>query len=327
MSTPINAMVSGTFSTPATLVPVNIPLPSGYDYIQIVNVTDTMTPAAVIIKAEGLASMNGAASYWTSNGAAPATLTQSSTATGGFTFINDSGNQPLGAPVVNAAAISNATPPVALTASPLAVGDVARVYNTTGMLQIAGMDFTVTAINAGVSQTYGFLPAAGFGAAATAHTFRRVPFDARFYPRRRFITAISAANPCVVQLSVLHDFNVGEKVRIVVPAVFGMPEINGLLATITAVSKTIGTGTNSITLDIDSSAFTAFAFPTSAIAATGISFAEVIPVGAAVEYPYGIYPPIIDSTLNQSFNGVQIGTGMLVASKNYSYIARKGIAV
>ena len=326
MSTPINAMVSGTFSTPATLVPVNIPLPCGFDYIQITNVTDTMTPAAVIIKAEGLASMDGAASYWTSNGAAPATLVQSSTATGGFSFISDSAGISLGAPVV-ITAVTAATPAVVSSASAVVVGDMVRIYGVTAMQQISGMDFTVTAVNPGVAQSFGFLPAAGFAAAGTAGFIRKINSDARYYPRRRFITAISVANPAVVELSVLHDFNVGEKVRIVVPAAFGMPEINGQLATITAVAKTIGTGTNSITLNIDSSAYTAFAFPTSAIAATGVTFAEVIPVGSAVEYPYGLYPPVIDATNNVSFSGVQVGIGMLVASKNYSYIARKGIAV
>jgi hypothetical protein len=326
MSTPINAMVSGTFSTPATLVPVNIPLPCGFDYIQITNVTDYTAHAATIIKAEGYSSQPAASAVvYTGSGANPNVITETILLTDGFTFVSDSGNVALGAPVA-VTGLSNATPAVLTSAYPGIAGDVVRLYGTTGMLQVAGMDFTVT-VQGGATQNLGFLPAAGFGAAATAGFVRKVSFDPRYYPRRRFITAISQANPAVVQLSVLHDFNVGEKVRIVVPAAFGMPEINGYLATITAVAKTLGTGTNTITLDIDSSAFTAFAFPTSAVAATGVTFAQVVPVGEAVEAPYGLLSPTLDATLNKSFSGVQIGTGVLVASKNYSYIARKGIAI
>lgn len=322
MSTPINAFAEGTFSTTATLAPVNISLPSGCDVFKLINLTDYNTPAATIIQAEGNASAAAnTATVWTGNGATPNVLAQTVVLTGGFSFINDSASTALGAPVV-ATAVTNATPAVVSTASPLNVGEVARTYGTTGMLQISGMDFTVTANVAGVSQTYGFLPAAGFLAPATAGAFRRVPFDPRFYPRRRFITAISQANPAVVQLSVLHDFTVGERVRIIVPAAFGMPEINNQLATITAVAHTIGTGTNTITLDIDSSAFTAFAFPTSATASTGITFAQVVPVGETAAQPYANF--LFDATRNLSFNGVQIGTGVLVASKNYKWMAYKG---
>ena len=322
MSTPINAFAEGTFTTPATAVPVNISLPSGADVFKLVNLTDYNTPAATIIQAEGNASAAAnTATVWTGNGATPNVLAQTVVLTGGFTFINDSASTALGAPVV-ATAVTAATPAVVSTASPLNVGEVARTYGTTGMLQISGMDFTVTANVAGVSQSYGFLPAAGFAAPATAGAFRRVPFDPRYYPRRRFITAISQANPAVVQLSVLHDFTVGERVRIIVPAAFGMPEINNQLATITAVAHTIGTGTNTITLDIDSSAFTAFAFPTSAVAATGITFAQVVPVGETASQTYANL--LGDATKNLSFSGVQIGTGVLVASKNYKWMAYKG---
>jgi hypothetical protein len=329
MSTPINAMVSGAFSTAATLVPINLPLPCGFDYIEIVNLSDFADAGATtqVMRAKGYSALPAGYAYSTAKTNGAATLgTETMAVTGGFTFISDSAGIALGAPVV-ITAVTNATPAVVSSASSVVAGDVVRIYGVTGMQQISGMDFTVTTVNPGVAQTFGFLPAAGFIAAGTAGYIKKVNSDARYYPRRRFITAISAANPCVVQVSVLHDFAVGEKVRIRVPAAFGMPEINGRLATITAVARTLGTGTNSITLDIDASAFTAFAFPTSAIAATGISFPEVVPVGGAVEYPYGLYPPAIDSSVNASFSGVQIGTGVLIASKNYAYVARKGVTV
>ena len=323
MTSPLHAQISGSFTTPATLVPVYLSIPSGYDKVELLNVTDYIAHAATVIKAVGYASAPAGSAYLsTGSGANPNVMTDTILLTGGFTFLADSGDQTPGPAVVNAAGITAATPAVASTTTPLAVGDIARVYNSTGMLQIS-MDFTVTAIAAGVSQTYGFLPAAGFAAPATAHTFRKIPFDARFYPRRRFITAISAANPAVIQLSVLHDFVVGEQVRIYVPAAFGMTQMDGQLATITAVTNTIGTGTNSITVNVDSTAFTAFAFPTSAVAATGITFPQVVPVGESATYQSSFD----DATLNKSVTGVKIDTGVLVASKVYSWIATKGTAI
>ena len=328
MSTPLHAEIRGTFTTPATLVPVNISLPSGFDEIEIVNLTDFGSTASNtnIVKAKGLASLAAGSAFYSPKTSSAATLAlETMTLTGGFTFISDSGAAALGAAVTNVSSITQAGAAVVATANPVVTGSVVRMYATTGMLQIAGMDFTTAAYSAGVSFTLAYLSSSGFGAPASAGSFVTVPFDPRFYPRRRFITAITAANPAVVTLSVTHGFIVGEKVRIVVPAAFGMQQINGYLATITAISTTL----NTITLDIDASAFTAFAFPTSAVAATGVSFAEVIPVGeAAINttlYPYANL--LDDATVNLSFSGVQIGTSILLASTNYSYIARKGVTV
>lgn len=331
MTSPLHAQLTGTFTTPATLVPVYISLPSGYDKIELINYTDYLAHAGTVIKAVGYSFAPAGSAYLsTGSGANPNVMTDTILLTAGFTFLTDSGDQTPGAAVVNAAGgVTAATPAVASTTTPLAVGDIARTYNTTGMLQISGMDFTVTAIAAGVSQTYGFLPAVGFAAPATANTFRRIPFDARFYPRRRFVTAISQAAQAVIQLSVLHDFVVGEKVRIVVPRIPGTPatqtmiEMDGLLGTIVAVTNTIGVGTNSITVDIDSTGFTAFRFATSAEAAVGWTPAEVVPVG---EDPRA-QSSFDDATLNKSITGVRIDTGVLVASKVYNWIATKGTAI
>lgn len=323
MSTPLNAMVSGTFSTAATLVPINLPLPCGFDYIEILNLSDFADAGATtqVMRAKGYSALPAGYSYYTAKTNGAATLgTETMGTTGGFTFISDSEAIPLGAPVV-LTAVTNANPAVCSTASNLAVGDIARVYGTTDMLQIAGMDFSVTAINAGVSQTFGYLNAAGFAAAASAGTFRKVSSQGRFYPRARYITAISQAASAVITMSVTHGYVVGEKVRISVPAVFGMTQMNGQLCTITAIS----TANNTITVDVNSAAFTAFAFPTSAIAATGISFAQVVPVGEAALVPYGNL--LDDATINGSFNGVNVGTTVLIASKNYAYVARRGVPV
>lgn len=189
----------------------------------------------------------------------------------GFTFIN-LGNQDPGNLVATGTAITAANPAVVSDANTPNVGDIVRIFNTTGMFQIAGMDFTVTAVTPGVSYTLGYLDASGFAAAATNADYRVIP--AKYYtPYRRHITKITQAANAVITFGVTHNFVVGDKVRINVPDAYGMTQINGLLGEITAVS------TSTITLDIDSSAFSAFAFPTSAIAASGVSFPFVNIVG------------------------------------------------
>lgn len=334
MSSPLQAMYNGTFTTDATPSPVTLSLPAGATEIEIVNLTDFNTPAATIVRSKGYSSTAaGHAITYTGNGATPNVITQRVITTGGFTFFADSGLATPGAAVA-VTGITNATPAVVSSASAAVVGDVVRVYGTTGMHQVAGMDFSVTAVNPGVTQTLGYLPAAGFAAPATAGFIRILPFkgvplrsgsiapDPRFYPRSRYITAISQAASAVITMSVAHSFTVGEQIRIVVPSEFGMTQINNVLARITAVNYT----NNTITVNVDSTGFSAFAFPTSATAGAGVTFAQVVPVGEAA-IGGSIANSLADATRNTSINGVIIGASALVASKSYAWIAKRGLTI
>jgi len=215
----------------------------------------------------------------------------------GFTAIDQS-TLTDGALVATGTAITAATPAVVSDVNNPSVGDIVRMINTTGMLQIAGMEFEVTAVTGGVDFTLGYLPAAGFGAAATNADYRIVP-QSRYTERRRWITAITAANPAVVTTSISHGYSVGDKVVIHVPdSNFGMTQIDGLQAEISAVTA------STFTTDIDASAFTAFAFPTSAIAATGITFAHVTPEGE-------VATSLLSPTDNVSVFALELGTSVV----------------
>ena len=325
MSSPINAILTGSFTTPAALVPVFIPLTPGYTTIKIVNESDVITPAATIIEASGdSAYPAGSARVSTGNGANPNVLTDTMLITAGFTFISDSGALPLGALATNITASTNAALSVVSTATPPAAGQVVRLYSTTTALQLAGMDYTVGTVVAGVSFVLANLATAP-GSAATAGSFRVVNADARFYPRVRTITGISVAANAVIALSVNHTFVAGEKVRIYVPTNWGMTQLDGTVATIVAVGAALGGTTNTITVDVSTLGMTAFAFPTSAQAALGVNFPQVVPVGEAATVPYANL--LDDATHNVSFTGVVIDPAILVASKTYSWIATKGLTV
>lgn len=213
--------------------------------------------------------------------------------TGGFRWLESQPNN-LEASVAAITAITAASPAVVSEVGHgYSIGDTVLITGTTGMLQIAGMEFTITAINAN-DFTLGYLAAVGFAAAATAGIARRVTTPPIFAPRKRYITAITAAASAVVTLSVTHGYQVGEKITFHVPAAFGMTQIDGLTGEITAIS----TANNTVTVNIDSSAFTAFAFPASGT--VPFTFAHVTPTGNAA----GVSTGAID---NRGYHALRIG--------------------
>jgi hypothetical protein len=331
MSSPVNAQVTGSFISDGN--PLMISIPSGYTDFRMINLTDIGSAAAAtpVMRAEGSSLMAAGSAYYNTktNGAATLDL-EITTTTGGFTFIADSALLTIGpSTALNGTEINRAAPAVASTATTtnlVAGSSVVRLYGTTGMLQVSGWDFTVGTIVGSTSFQLKYLDNSGFAADATAGTFRIINAQDRFYPKSRLITAITLATSAVITMSVTHGYTVGQQVRIIVPSEFGMTQINGLLGTITAVTSG---STNTITVDIDSSGFTAFAYPTSAIAASGVSFPQVVPVGEAainsVSQPYGNL--LDDATRNVSITGVLVGATVQTVEKRYQWFANKATSI
>jgi hypothetical protein len=224
----------------------------------------------------------------------------------GFTLIDSSVQTP---GVLNATitAISNASIPVVSNSGTngLAAGDVVRLINVASAQQLGGMDFTV-GYNTLTSGTFSLDYMAQI-VAGTTGSWRKINFDPIFYPRRRFITKITRAAQAVITMSVTHGYKIGQEVRLVVPAAFGMVEINGLQATIVDIDTTTTSG-NSITVDVDSSAFTAFAFPVSAD--VPFTYAEVVPMGENTAEALAVSQDILsDATINDAFIGIKLAGG------------------
>jgi len=270
-------VASGSFTSAGAAK--QIALRSDFDFFRAVNYTQSATTQStgrgcIFEWYKGLA--DGAAVMVTKQNSANAMDLEVITS-GGFTR-RDQSNQALGSQkAMSGTEIAKATSVVTVTSHGYSVGDRVRIYGTTGMLQVAGYDFTITAVPSANSFTLGYIDMSGFAADATAGYVRKVPNNPIFYPQENRITGITAADPMVVQLAVTHGLTVGQKVRLHVSSDYGMVEADGLIGEITAVD----TSTNKITLDIDSSAFTAFAFPTSAVAANGVTPAHIVPVGDA----------------------------------------------
>lgn len=322
MSTPLHGFVTGTFVSDGTAVTLNVP--TDVQEFDLINLSSVGSVAATtpVMWAKWMQGMdNGEALYVQKTNGAATLQAWTSTLTGGMTRIADSGDLAPG-PALAQTATSNADPIVVSTVNTgsLAVGDIVRLIDNTDAQQITNVDWTVTAINAGVSFTLGYTGTAP-GSAGTGGFFRRIPFQEPFYPRRRFITAISQAANAVIELSVTHGFTAGQRVKIIVPEGWGMVEANNLYATITAINTT----NNTITVDLDTSGFTAFAWPASAVAAGGVSYPQVVPVGMAATSPYENL--LDDATFNTTFRGIVIGTTVQTNGETYRWVAKRGVTI
>lgn len=218
-----------------------------------------------------------AGAKWTtfkSNAANAANLEQYITSSG-FTLVDDSDAPTYGTLNATITAISAAAIPVVTNSGTngLVAGDTVRLTNVTGAQHLGGMTFTVGK-NTLTTTTFSLDYMVQI-AAATTGSWSKLKNRSSFVPQRRFITSITQASQAVITMSVDHGYSIGNTVRLIVPAVYGMTQMNGLLGTV--VDSTISAADNTITVDIDSTAFTAFAFPTTG--AVPFTFAEVVPVG------------------------------------------------
>lgn len=287
-----------------------IQIRSGIDWFRVYNWTQagtTQTPG------------RGVEFYWQNGFAAGSALEWKKTdgtnvlnlvqiTSGGFTLVDSSLNAPL---VLNngstgISAISNATPPVVTVGSTAGMtpGGVVRLYNVTNARQVGGMDFTF-GLNtfSGTTFSLDYIASLGAGVGA-AGNFAVIPFDPIFYPRRRFISNITQATNAVVTLTVTHGYTVGQAVRFIVGPANGMVQINELIGNITAIN----TSTNTITVDINTSAFTAFVF--NANASYPFSQAQIVPVGEDTALAELNGQNILaDATINTAFLGIILAGG------------------
>lgn len=200
------------------------------------------------------------------------------------------------------------------------VGDFVRITNAVGMEQISGMVFQVVAITSTTSVTLD-LDSSAFGADGTTFTMTKV-IPNRSYPRVARITAVTRANPCVVNLIQDSTFTVGEEVSFRIPANSGsfssMKELNNLKGVVTAVTNATATTCSQITVNIDTSGFSAFSLPTSAQWVAGVGsqpVSAVVPAGSGVvpnQNPPGTN--LLDAFDNRNIYVVHLGGSIFANS-------------
>lgn len=281
-------MTQGSFLS--TGAAVRVPLPSGSDWFRVVNLTQaatTQTPGRGFVFewfSNPSFATDSALEFFKTN------ATNGSNAniitSGGFTYVTDF-PAPM-APVVGTA-ITNASPAVVAMTNTFSNGDNVVLYNTVGMEIIGGMTFTISSVS-GSGFTLLGLPAAGFAAPATAVTARRVFPYLPMLPEFMYVTAISQAAQAVVTVSQdpTNVIYVGQKLVFQIPASFGMVQLNtnnspgtqDLAAVVTAVNA----AAYQFTINVNTTAFTPFAFPASTLVPTVPAFATVAPQGSSTQY-------------------------------------------
>ena len=328
----------GSFVVPSTVIAQPIVVPSGVDWMKVSNFTQwgtigSQTPSLGIeyFWQRGMAAGTGIVTY-KANGTAA--LAGDTLLTGGFTLYDPSGQTAgalplLGNPVATTAS-TNATQPVVSTGTTtgLVVGSVVRMSNT-AQTDVNGIDFVVGAVTAGVSFT--LLTATNVlatapGAIGGAGFYRIVNYTPLFYPRRRTVVKITqSAAAATVSTSVEHSLTPGQAVRFNIPSVSGMiqlnptPENNYLYATVISI-----TDAYNFVINIDTSAFTAFTWPTIAQQPSSFPFVEPIgedtanslvnlnaqtPLYQGVQVYNSNTGLLADSTVNTGFLGMILGTG------------------
>lgn len=288
---PFTIVNQGSFTSAG--VAVRIPIPSSADYFKTYNLTQvatTQTPGRGYMFewfGGGLTAADSALRWLKSDGSntANANLITS----GGFTYVTTSPN--VGPQAANAiTAVSAANPAVVLQTNTYSEGDWLRIYGVTGDLTISGGVYQISSVSGSGYTLLGLPNVTANGlAAGTAGFTRRVSKNLSVDPEYLYVTNISKAASAVISTSVDPSsfYVVGMKIKFSVPKSFGMSEIDQLTGTITAVNAVAASGSigaYNLTVNIDSTAFTTFAWPITSLSPIGTLFATLSPAGSQTSF-------------------------------------------
>jgi hypothetical protein len=328
--------------------PVIIQVPSGVDWISVRNFTQSGTVGNSAAYFLGSGTANVGVEYYWQLGMAPGTaivkyygnttavVSGDTLLSGGFTLYDPSGNNPNALPLLGNAvattASTNATNPVVSTGSTagLSVGSIVRMSNT-AQTDVNGIDMVVGAVTTNTSfelLTSTNALATAPGVVGGAGFYRIVNYSPLFYPRRRYVVNIVAATG-QVSTSIPHGLTPGQTVRFEIPASSGMIQLNPTAANnyLSPIITSVVDDYNFI-INTNTTAFTAFTWPTTSPLQTPVSFPSVTPVGedtATALVATGSQVPSIggqqifntntgilaDSTVNTGFLGMILGSGGL----------------
>lgn len=304
-------MVKGTSLVLASggIAPVKLPFIP--DYVEYINYTAMETPTATWI-AKGFWDVNMGQSFLAYDffDTGPVYSTGVATSSGISTFKAGLLNQ--FGPEGQVASITKANPAVVTTGAShgLVDGDVVifdGLYQstTTGMQQIAGIPFTVTVTAATTftipwntnQSNYTALSASPAGA-----SWRKVLYPYLYFPGVTFVSAITTGTTTTIDTTCAHNLVVGQEVAFRVPQAWGTYQLNSLPNEIIPGSPIYGyviavTDYNTVVVNINSSAYTAFNSNQPFLSFPGQTFAQMVAVGdvntGGVQISAGsqLYPP------------------------------------
>jgi hypothetical protein len=321
-------MARGSFTSTGAAKVINLPfLP---DYIEMINYTATAaTPTSqAVVSARWFASMGQGFAVEQVYDATPDLVVDAVIANGFSTF--SAGQLLQYGPTQQVVGITKANPAiVTVTGHGYSSGDVVVFQglfqsSTTGMPQIAGLPFTITVVDANsfsipwnTNQTnYTALSASPAGA-----TVKKVLYPYLYFPGQTFISAITTGSTTTIDTTDAHNFVVGQEVAFRIPSQWGTVQLNSLPNTLTPGSPVYGyviavTDYNTVVVNIDSSAYTAFNSNQTVASVPGLSYPQIVAVGdvntggvqissGSALYPPPYYVPIGTTRVN-TINGPAI---------------------
>ena len=287
------------YTNPATSVAVNIPMTDMPDWVIVKNLTDWGdTTAVTSVESEWFSGMAQGSYISMDQTVTTNALSSNAGTSGGFTFI-DQTNPPTFAKVAINTGVSGTTFVVTTgTTTGINVGDFVRLINMTSGHELSGFLFQVTAVSAGVSFTLDFAATAatakGSGYGDSTGGFYQKVYPGFMYPASRQVLFISQATQAKVYFARQNDFTPGQLVDFQIPTQYGMTQLSNLTGQATSPTSSNKPGAarvlvvtntateSSITLDYDTTGFTAFTYPSSANFAGGGSPPTCFPAGSGV---------------------------------------------
>lgn len=340
-------MARGRFTSTGAAKIINLPFEP--QHVRFINYTASATPANHgIPNAQWDAYMGQGFAIVDLFNATPVVITDSVDVGGISTF--SAGQMLQFGPTLSISGITKASAAVVTTtaAHNLSSGDVVVFQGsfqsaTTGMPQINGIPFTVTVTGSTTfsipwntnQSNYTALSGSPSGA-----TVKKVLYPYIYFPGSTFISAITLGTTTTVDTTSAHNFRVGQEVAFRIPQAWGTVELNSLPNTLTPGSPVYGyvvsvTDYNTVIVNIDSSAFTAFNSNPTVASVPGLSYPQIVAVGdvntggtqissGSDLYPAPQYQPI-GSTLVSTINGPGI-LGAFVNNTAQGFIIGAGTA-
>lgn len=214
--------------------------------------------------------------------------------------------------------------------------------STTGMPQINGIPFTVTVTGATTFTIPWNTNQSNYttisGAATGTPRVKKVLYPDIYFPGTTVISSITTGTTTTIDTAKAHNLVVGQEVAFRIPSQWGTVQLNSLPNTLVPGSPVYGyviavTDYNTVVVNIDSSAYTAFTSNQTVASVPGLSYAQIVAVGdvntGGVQISSGsaLYPPPyalpIGTTRVNTINGPAI-QGAFVNNTSQGFIIGAG---
>ena len=352
--TEYSRMVKGSFTSTGGAQIINLPFQP--DYVEMTNVSAWITPAqhGVPFAKWDKNFLNATPANVTLINVFNATpvLTTDSvlSASGGITTFA-AGQMLQFGPTLSISGITKASAGVVTTTANhnLTSGDVVVFQglfqsSTTGMPQINGVPFTVTVTGATTfsipwnTNQSNYTALSGSPAGATV---KKVLYPFIYFPGTTVISSITTGTTTTIDTTSAHNLRVGQEVAFRIPSQWGTVQLNSLPNVPIPGSPIYGyvvavTDYNTVIVNIDSSAYTAFNSNQTVAGTPGLSYAQIVAVGdvntggepisaSSALYPPSIFEPIGTSQFG-TINGPAI-RGAFVNNTSQGFIIGAGVGV